>query len=144
LVRAEAGLRTTWGAKCVWGLAPGSPAALGGFDPYVERLQRLAEAAGEERKALLFAELCGVPWSAENAGVGYSPAEDLKPENRPGPEGTWTDFDKAVKQLNRATGESRFAVASAFADLCQAVTEVANNLGDGRIDQTARSTTASS
>jgi hypothetical protein len=111
-------------------------AALEGFDSYIERLQRLSEAAEEERKALLFAEVCDAPWSPIDVGPNYSPAENLEPGHRPGPDAIWKDFDNAVQQLGRALGGNGFAaVASAFADLSQAANGVASKLVELGIEQ---------
>ena len=80
-------------------------AAVHGFDPYPDRLRRLAEAAEAERKALLFADLCNVKWKPQPGARGLRLAAELDPGNRLGPEKLWAKFDEALDQLgDRARG----------------------------------------
>ena len=84
-------------------------AAVHGFDPYPDRLRRLAEAAEAERKALLFADLCNVKWKPQPGARGLRLAAELNPGNRIGPEKLWVKFDKALDQLGVALEGDGFA-----------------------------------
>ena len=75
-------------------------AAVHGFDPYPDRLRRLAEAAEGERRALLFAELCNVKWKPQPGARGLRLAAELDPGTRIGPEKLWAKFDKALDDRN--------------------------------------------
>jgi hypothetical protein len=99
------------------------------FRPYSERLRRLAEAAEAQRKAFLYAEVCGVNWKPRENAQNLSLAPDLEPPNREGPPNLWAKFDKAQKRFGSALGgESLMAIAQAFGDMAQAVTDVADAL----------------
>ena len=99
------------------------------FRPYSERLRRLAEAAEAQRKAFLYAEVCGVKWKPRENAQNLSLAPDLEPPNREGPPNLWAKFDKAQKRFGSAlAGESLMAIAQAFGDMAQAVTDVADAL----------------
>ena len=84
-------------------------AAVHGFDPYPDRLRRLAEAAEAERKALLFADLCNVKWKPQPGARGLRLAAELDPGNRIGPENLWAKFDEALDQLGIALEGDGFA-----------------------------------
>ncbi len=104
-------------------------AALQAFDAYPDRLRRLAEAAEQERKALLFAEVCSVRWRPLDAGPDFSLARDLEPGNRPGPDSIWTEFDQAVKQIGAALGgDGHAALAVTFGKLATAAAPLADKL----------------
>jgi hypothetical protein len=99
------------------------------FRPYSERLRRLAEAAEAQRKAFLYAEVCGVKWKPRENAQNLSLAPDLELPNREGPPSLWAKFDKAQKRFGNAlAGESLMAIAQAFGDMAQAVTDVADAL----------------
>jgi hypothetical protein len=99
------------------------------FRPYSERLRRLAEAAEAQRKAFLYAEVCGVKWKPRENAQNLSLAPDLETPNREGPPNLWAKFDKAQKRFGNAlAGESLMAIAQAFGDMAQAVTDVADAL----------------
>jgi hypothetical protein len=104
-------------------------AAVHGFDPYPDRLRRLAEAAEGERRALLFAELCNVKWKPQPGARGLRLAAELDPGNRIGPEKLWAKFDKALDQLGVALEGDGFAqLAAVFGSLSAAANEIADAL----------------
>jgi len=110
--------------------------AVEGFDPYPERLQRLADAADQERKALLYAEVCNAPWSPLNVGPNFSPAKHLEPGHRPGPDSIWTNFDNAVTALAQALGgDGHATLAIAFGKLSQAASTLADELTELELDE---------
>jgi hypothetical protein len=113
-------------------------AAVHGFDPYPDRLRRLAEAAEAERKALLFADLCNVKWKPQPGARGLKLAAELDPGNRLGPEKLWAKFDQALDELGTALEGDGFAgVAAVFGSLSAAANEIANALEqDAHISQT--------
>jgi hypothetical protein len=95
---------------------------------FAGRLQGLAEAAAREQLAWENAHAAGLHWrpvpGAENAEPPY---ELLPGTGRRGPEELWKRFDTAVAQLNRAiTGSSAETVASAFGDLADTASELAD------------------
>jgi hypothetical protein len=99
------------------------------FRPYSERLRRLAEAAEAQRKALLYAEVWNVKWKPRENAKNLSLAPDLEPPNREGPPNLWAKFDKAQKRYGDAlAGDSLMAIAQAFGDIAQAVTDIADAL----------------
>jgi hypothetical protein len=112
-------------------------AALEGMDSYIERLQRVAQAAGEEHKALIFADLSNAPWSPiDVGGANYKPAEHLEPGKRPGPDAIWKDFDTAIQQLGLAFGGPEIMpVAMAFWELSRAAANVADKLIELGVEQ---------
>src|ERR1700694_1719179 len=112
-------------------------AAVHGFDPYPDRLRRLAAAAGGERKALFFADLCSVKWKPQPGARGLQLAAELDPGNRIGPEKLWAKFDKALDQLGVALEGDGFAeLAAVFGSLSAAATQIAAALEQpGQIGQ---------
>lgn len=113
-------------------------AALEGMDSYIERLRRVSQAADEQHKALLFADLSNLPWvhPIDVGGANYKPAENLEPGRRPGPDVIWADFDKAVEQLGLAFGGNEIMpVAMAFWEFSRAAASVAEKLVEPGIEQ---------
>jgi hypothetical protein len=103
--------------------------AVHSFDPYAERLRRLADAAEAERRALVFAELCNVPWQPVTGARGLRLAEDLDSGTRPGPDSLWAPFDQALERLGVALEGDGFAgVAEVFAAISSSATEIAGKL----------------
>jgi hypothetical protein len=99
------------------------------FRPYTERLRRLADAADAQRKAFLYAEVCDVKWKPRENTRNLTLAPDLESPNRIGPPNLWARFDKAQKSFGDAlAGDSLMAIAQAFGDIGQAVTEIADAL----------------
>ena len=99
------------------------------FRPYTERLRRLADAADAQRKAFLYAEVCNVKWQPRENAQNLTLAPDLEAPNREGPPNLWVKFDQAQKRFGKAlAGDSLMAIAQAFGDIAQAVTEVADAL----------------
>ena len=114
-------------------------AAVHGFDPYPDRLRRLAEAAEGERKALLFADLCNVKWKPQPGARGLRLAAELDPGNRIGPETLWSKFDDALERLGVGLEGNGFAqLAEVFADMSAA----ANGLADAIEHETQKRKTA--
>lgn len=104
-------------------------AAVHAFDPYPDRLRRLAEAAEAERKALLFADLCNVKWKPQPGARGLRLAAELNPGNRLGDDKLWTKLDKAVDQLGEALEGDGFAdLAAVFGSISAAANEIADAL----------------
>ncbi len=102
-------------------------AAVHAFDPYPDRLRRLAEAAEGERKALLFADLCNVRWKPQSDTRDLRLAFGLEPGNRIGPEDLWVKFDHALEQLGVALeGDGFVALAEVFAAMSAAAIELAD------------------
>jgi hypothetical protein len=99
------------------------------FRPYTERLRRLADAADAQRKAFLYAEVCNVKWQPRENAQNLSLAPDLEAPNRIGPPNLWAKFDQAQKRFGKAlAGDSLMAIAQAFGDIAQAVTDIADAL----------------
>jgi hypothetical protein len=99
------------------------------FRPYTERLRRLAEAADAQRKAFLYAEVCGVTWKPRENAQNLTLAPDLEAPNRIGPRDLWAKFDQAQKRFGKAlAGGSLMAIAQAFEDIAQAVTDIADEV----------------
>jgi hypothetical protein len=113
-------------------------AAVRGFDPYRDRLRRLAEAAEAERKALLFAQLCNVKWKPHPGARGLRLAAELDPGNRIGPEKLWAKSDKSLDQQESAPeGEGFAALAAVFGSLSAVAIEIADALErDSEMSQT--------
>jgi hypothetical protein len=101
------------------------------FRPYTERLRRLADAADAQRKAFLYAEVCGVTWKPRENAQNLTLAPDLEAPNRIGPPDLWAKFDQAQKRFGKAlAGDSLMAIAQAFGDIAQAVTDIADEIDD--------------
>jgi hypothetical protein len=102
------------------------------FRPYPERLRRLADAADaadDQRRAFLYAEVCNVKWQPRENAKNLSLAPDLEAPNREGPPDLWAKFDKAQKRFGDAlAGDSLMAIAQAFGDITQAITAIADAL----------------
>jgi hypothetical protein len=99
------------------------------FRPYPERLRRLADAADDQRRAFLYAEVCNVKWQPRENAKNLSLAPDLEAPNREGPPSLWAKFDKAQKRFGDAlAGDSLMAIAQAFGDIAQAITDIADAL----------------
>jgi hypothetical protein len=99
------------------------------FHPYSERLRRLAEAAEGQRRAFLYAEVWNVKWKPRENAKNLSLAPDLEPPNREGPPNLWAKFDKAQKRFGDALADdSLVAIAQAFGDIAQALTDIADEL----------------
>ncbi len=99
------------------------------FRPYTERLRRLVDAADAQRKAFLYAEVCNVKWQPRENAKNLSLAPDLEAPNREGPPNLWAKFDKAQKRFGDAlAGDSLMAIAQAFGEIAQAVTDIADTL----------------
>jgi hypothetical protein len=111
--------------------------AVEGFDPYVDRLRRLADGARAQRKALLFAELADARWKPQPTDENFSLAEHLEAGKRPGPEAIWSEFDAASMRLGEAfSGDGGYTeLASAFAGLAKVIDEVADTLEKLGADQ---------
>ncbi len=102
------------------------------FHAYPERLRRLAESAENQRKAFMFAEICGVKWQSRETGPGFHLAPELEAPNRIGPADLWAKFDAAVKRFGKAlAGDELLPIANAFGDMGQVATQIADALEDG-------------
>jgi hypothetical protein len=109
------------------------------FRPYPERLRRLADAADDQRRAFLYAEVCNVKWQPRENAKNLTLAPDLEAPNREGPPNLWAKFDKAQKRFGDAlASDSLIAIAQAFGDIAQAITDIADAL-----DQIAAASQAS-
>lgn len=101
------------------------------FHAYPERLRRLAEAAENQRKAFMFAEICGVKWKPRESASGLHLAPELEEPNRVGPARLWAQFDAAVERFGDAlTGDALLPIAQAFGDMSQAANAIADALQD--------------
>jgi hypothetical protein len=90
------------------------------------RLAALATAAGQRAEACEAAYRDGFEWPPARGGA-KPPYELQTGSGRRGPEQLWERFDEAVAELDRVSeGRSLRAVASAYADLA----EVASQLAD--------------
>jgi hypothetical protein len=99
------------------------------FRPYTERLRRLADAADAQRKAFLYAEVSDFKWKSRENAKNLTLASDLEAPNRIGPPNLWAKFDKAQKRFGDALAcDSLIAIAQAFGDIAQAVTDIADTL----------------
>src|SRR5205807_2122832 len=107
-------------------------AALGGLASYPARLRTLADAAEEQSRALMLANLANVHWKSRPGASKLSfPYEVQRGSGRPGPAATWRQFDDAVKQLGLALeGDSMKQLAEAFERLALAASELSDALAD--------------
>jgi hypothetical protein len=61
--------------------------------------------------------------------VDDNTSPELEAPNRIGPPNLWAKFDQAQKRFGKAlAGDSLMAIAQAFGDIAQAVTEIADAL----------------
>jgi hypothetical protein len=107
-------------------------AALAGLASYPARLRTLAEAAEEQSRALMLANLANVQWKPRPGASKLSFPYEVRPgSGRPGPPATWRRFDDAVKQLGLALeGDSMKQLAEAFERLASVASELADTLAD--------------
>jgi hypothetical protein len=90
------------------------------------RLAALSEAAGAEAEACREAEAAGFGWPPHRAVSSEPPYELRLGSGRRGPEELWRRFDAAAAKLSRAAaGADILAVADAYAQLAEAVGELA-------------------
>ncbi len=114
-------------------------AAVHGFDPYPDRLRRLAEAAEAERRALLFADLCNVKWKPQPGARGLKLAAELNPGQPRRPGEALGQVRQALDQLGVALEGDGFAeLAAVFGSLSAAATEIADAARASRPDQPDR------
>lgn len=102
------------------------------FQPYPERLRRLAAAAEEQRRAFLYAEVCGIAYNQpRDTGQHLSLGPELEPDARIGPAALWAKFDTAQKRWAKALGASDVvAIAQGFGDIAAAITQVADAISE--------------
>ena len=105
-------------------------AALGGLANYPARLRTLAEAAEDQSRALMLAHLANVQWKPRPGASNLRFPYEVQPTSgRPGPTGTWREFDDAVKQLGTALeGESMKDIAQAFESIATLAGQLADSL----------------
>jgi excisionase family DNA binding protein len=107
-------------------------AALGGLESYPARLRTLAEAAEEQSRALTLAHLANVQWKPRPGARNLRfPYEVQSASGRPGPPGSWRQFDNAVKRLGLALeGDSMKQLAEAFERLASVASELSDALAE--------------
>lgn len=99
------------------------------FHSYPERLRRLAEAADNQRKAFMFAELCDIKWKPRENARNLRLAPELEAPNRPGPPDLWKQFDQALEHFGDAlAGDQLTPIAQAFGEIAQAASQIADSL----------------
>jgi hypothetical protein len=88
---------------------------------FAQRLQNLADAAGNEQVAWEHAHAAGLLWRPVPGAENAAPPYELRPgTGRRGPVPLWERFDAAVSALNHAiTGSSAAVVADAFGDCAE-------------------------
>lgn len=102
------------------------------FHEYPERLRRLAAAAEDQRKAFMFAEICGVTWRPRESARGLRLAPELREPYRPGPPSLWKSFDAAERRFGEAlAGDALIPIAEAFGEMARAATDIADALEQG-------------
>ena len=82
-------------------------AAVHGFDPYPDRLRRLAEAAEAERKALLFADLCNV-----NGSLSLARGPGSRQSSTPGTGSARRNYGPSSIMPSTSSGSPSRATAS--------------------------------
>jgi hypothetical protein len=103
------------------------------FRPYSERLRRLADAADAQRRAFLYCEVWAVKWNPRENAKNLTLAPGLEAPNRIGPPDLWAKFDTAQTRFGDAlAGDSLVAIAEAFGDIAQAVTDIADAIDSNK------------
>lgn len=108
------------------------------FHSYPERLRRLAEAAENQRKAFMYAELCNIKWKPRENARHLRLAPELDPPNRIGPTHLWTQFDQALEQFGDAlAGDNLTPIAQAFGEIAQTASHIADALDQSDVTREA-------
>jgi hypothetical protein len=101
--------------------------------PHVSSLRRTAAPACRCRRrptqSLPVRRGLGVKWNRRENAKNLTLAPDLEAPNRIGPPDLWAKFDTAQTRFGDAlAGDSLVAIAQAFGDIAQAVTDIADAL----------------